>query len=64
MKDNEVIDRNLLQALAILAKVNQRSLVDELNTAVASYVAEELPRKLGEEGMALLLEDMRAPYYS
>jgi hypothetical protein len=56
--DREVIDRDLLQALAILAKANGRSLVEELNFAVSSYVAEELPLKLGEAGMALLLEDL------
>jgi hypothetical protein len=40
--DNEVIDRNLLAGLAILAKANSRSVVDELNTALSSYVMENL----------------------
>ena len=44
--DNEVIDRNLLAGLAILAKANSRSVVDELNTALSSYVMENLPQKL------------------
>jgi hypothetical protein len=56
--DREVIDRDLLQALAILAKANGRSVVEEINIAVSSYVSEELPLKLGKAGMALLLEDL------
>ena len=44
--DGEVIDRNLLAGLAILAKANSRSVVDELNIALSSYVMENLPQKL------------------
>ena len=57
--NDEVIDRNLLCGLAILAKANERSIVQELNVAVSSYVQEELPRKLGDDGFTLLLEEMR-----
>ena len=44
--DDEVIDRNLLAGLAILAKTNNRSVVDELNIALSSYVMENLPQRL------------------
>jgi hypothetical protein len=56
--DREVIDRDLLQALAILAKANGRSIVEELNVAVSCYVSQELPLKLGEARIAFLLEDL------
>jgi hypothetical protein len=46
--DDEVIDRNLLTGLAILAKANSRSVVDELNIALSSYVMENLPQRLCE----------------
>ena len=46
--DDEVIDRNLLAGLAILANANSRSVVDELNIALSSYVMENLPQKLCE----------------
>jgi hypothetical protein len=61
MNDSTVIDRNLLQGLAILARAHSRSLVAELNEAVATYLAEELPEVLGEDGTALLVEDLRSP---
>lgn len=47
--DDEVIDRNLLAGLAILANANSRSVVDELNIALSSYVMENLPQKLCED---------------
>jgi len=59
MNDRNFIDRNLLQALAILAKANGRSLVAELNEAVATYLAQELPDRLGEDGTTPLVEDRR-----
>jgi hypothetical protein len=34
--NDEVIDRNLLAGLAILANANSRSVVDELNIALSS----------------------------
>jgi hypothetical protein len=61
MNESDVIDRRLLQSLAVLAKANGRSLTAELNEAVASYLADKLPDKLGEDGTALLLEDIRSP---
>lgn len=54
LRDGEVIDRNLLLGLAILAKANGRSVIEELNIALSSYVLEELPLKLGDDGSALL----------
>jgi hypothetical protein len=44
--NDEVIDRNLLAGLAILANANSRSVVDELNIALSSYVMENLPQRL------------------
>ena len=61
MNDSTVIDRNLLQGLAVLARANGRSLVAELNEAVANHLAQELPDVLGEDGTALLVEDLRSP---
>lgn len=57
--DEEVIDHNLLCALAVLAHANGRSVVQELNHAVCSYVEQYLPSKLGDDGFALLVEVMR-----
>ena len=56
---NEVIDPYLLQGLAILAKANGRSVVEELNSAVSVYLEQELPPKLGEDGLTLLMAEMR-----
>ena len=56
---NEVIDPYLLQGLAILAKANGRSVVEELNSAVSSYLGQELPAKLEEDGLTLLMTEMR-----
>ena len=58
-QDDEVIDHNLLRALAVLAHVNGRSVVQELNRAVCTYVEQNLPSKLGEDGFTLLVEAMR-----
>lgn len=55
---SEVIDPTLLQGLAILSKANGRSVVEELNNAVSVYLAQELPLKLGEDGLALLVGEM------
>lgn len=55
---SEVIDPTLLQGLAILSKANGRSVVEELNNAVSVYLAQELPLKLGEDGLALLIGEM------
>jgi len=56
---SEVIDPTLLQGLAILSKATGRSVVEELNNAVSVYLAQELPLKLGEDGLALLVGEMR-----
>jgi hypothetical protein len=57
-RDHEVINRDLLQGLAVIAKANGRSLVEELNAAIATYVSDQLPQKLGDAGLALFLEDL------
>ncbi len=59
VRDHEVIDRDLLQGLAVIAKANGRSLVEELNAAIAMYVSQQLPQKLGDAGLALFLEDLQ-----
>ncbi len=41
--DDEIIDRNVLLGLALLAKANGHSIVEELNIALSSYVSEHLP---------------------
>ena len=58
LHSGEVIDHHLLYGLAILSKANGRSVVEELNLAVSSYVQENLPLKLGEDGLALFLAEM------
>ncbi len=45
---DEVIEKSLLLSLAILAEVNGRSVVEELNIAVSSYVRDKLPQELGK----------------
>ena len=59
LHEGEVIDQSLLQGLAILARANGRSIVEELNLAVSSYVQDNLPLKLGDDGLALFLAEMR-----
>lgn len=59
LQNGEIIDHNLLQGLAILARANERSIVEELNIAVSSYVKENLPLKLGEDGLNLFLSELR-----
>jgi len=46
-QDDEIIDKSLLLSLAILAEANGRSVTEELNIAVSSYVKDRLPRELG-----------------
>ena len=55
---NEVIEPALLQGLAILSKASGHSLVEELNNAVSSYLVQELPPKLGEDGLSLFVGEM------
>ncbi len=52
--NDEVIDHDILSALAVLAKANGRSVVEQLNIAVSNHVLAELPAKIGKEGMSLL----------
>ncbi len=63
--DDEVIDRNLLAGLAILAKANSRSVVDELNIALSSYVMENLPQRLCENDFSpAQVRDVEEPLLS
>ena len=63
--DDEVIDRNLLAGLAILAKANSRSVVDELNIALSSYVMENLPQRLCEDDFGpTQIQDIKTPLLS
>jgi len=45
---DDVLDRTMLRSLALIAAANQRSLVEELNVAVGSYVLREMATR-GEE---------------
>jgi hypothetical protein len=60
MNESDAIDRHLLECLAVLAKARGRSIVAELNEAVNAYLAQELPARLGDDGTALLMEDIRS----
>ena len=65
LRDDEVIDRNLLAGLAILAKANSRSVVDELNIALSSYVMENLPQRLcGDDFSPAQARDVEEPLLS
>ena len=46
---DEVIDRNILVGLAILAQANGHSVVEEMNIALSGYVEDNLPRVLDED---------------
>jgi len=48
--NDEVIDKNLLIGLAILAQANDHSVVEEMNIALSAYVENNLSQKL-EEGV-------------
>ena len=49
---SEVINKNLLVGLAIVAKTNDRSILEELNLALYSYVTEHLPEEVDNEHLA------------
>jgi len=49
---SEVINKNLLVGLAIVAKTNNHSILEELNLALYSYVTEHLPEKVDDEHLA------------
>ena len=52
LREDEVLDRNLLVGLALLAKADGRSVAEELNAAVSSYVMDRLPQTLDENDTA------------
>ena len=42
LEDGKVLDTVMLETLAVIAAANERSLVEELNRAVRTYVLNEL----------------------
>lgn len=52
LEDGKVLDTIMLQSLAVIAAANERSLVEELNLAVRTYVMNEI----AEHGECRLLE--------
>lgn len=50
VRGDEVLDRVMLESLAVIAAANDRSLVEELNRAVESYVLNKIA-SLGEGGI-------------
>jgi hypothetical protein len=52
LEDGKVLDGVMLETLAVIAAANERSLVDELNLAVRTYVLNEI----AEHGELHLLE--------
>jgi alkyl hydroperoxide reductase subunit AhpF len=42
LEDGKVLDTVMLETLAVIAETNERSLVEELNRAVRTYVMNEL----------------------
>ncbi len=52
LEDGKVLETDVLAALAVIAAANDRSLVEELNVAVRSYIVNEL----AEHGEFDLLE--------
>lgn len=52
LEDGKVLDTAVLETLAVIAAANERSLVEELNRAVRTYVLNEL----AEHGGLRLLE--------
>lgn len=51
LEDGKVLDTVMLETLAVIAATNERSLVEELNRAVRTYVLNEL----AEHGQLRLL---------
>ena len=52
LEDGKVLDTVMLETLAVIAAANERSIVEELNRAVRTYVLNEL----AEHGELHLLE--------
>ena len=50
--NDEVIDRNILIGVAILAQTNGHSVIEEMNIALSDYVTEHLSQKLDENDAA------------
>ena len=50
--NDEVIDRNILVGLAILAQTNGHSVIEEMNIALSGYVTEHLSQTLDKTGPA------------
>ena len=46
--NDDVINRNILVGLAILAQTNGHSVTEEMNIALSSYVTEHLSQNLDE----------------
>ena len=42
IRDGNVLDNTILQGLAVIAAANDRSLIEELNRAVETYVLNEM----------------------
>ena len=42
IRDGNVLDNTILQELAVIAAANDRSLIEELNLAVETYVMNEM----------------------
>ena len=42
IRDGNVLDNTILQGLAVIAAANDRSLIEELNLAVETYVLNEM----------------------
>jgi len=59
-QEDEIIDKSLLLSLAILAEANGRSLTEELNLAVSSYVKDKLPHELGSGVLPLFADTANA----
>lgn len=55
-QEDEIIDKSLLLSLAILAEANGRSVTEELNLAVSSYVKDRLPHELGSGVLPLFAD--------
>jgi len=52
LEDGNVLDAGMLETLAVIAAANERSIVEELNRAVRTYVA----NAIAEHGELRLLE--------
>ncbi|HHK67212.1 hypothetical protein DRJ24_02980 [Candidatus Acetothermia bacterium] len=51
-RDENVLDAVMLEGLALLAAVNDRTIEEELNRAVETYLRQELPLPSGLSDLA------------